>query len=41
MVFLMMGAWPMFGFFGLDVLLLYFAFRAQLPPRRAPTSRSR
>ncbi|MGH6725282.1 MAG: DUF2244 domain-containing protein, partial [Pseudolabrys sp.] len=21
--FLMMGAWPVFGFFGLDVLLLY------------------
>lgn len=27
-VFLMMGAWPVFGFFGLDVLLVYFAFRA-------------
>ena len=27
MVFLMMGAWPVFGFFGLDVLLLYLAFR--------------
>jgi uncharacterized membrane protein len=25
--FLLMGAWPVFGFFGLDVLLLYFAFR--------------
>ena len=25
--FLMMGAWPIFGFFGLDVLLLYLAFR--------------
>ena len=23
-----MGAWPIFGFFGLDVALLYFAFRA-------------
>ena len=22
-----MGAWPVFGFFGLDVLLLYWAFR--------------
>ena len=22
------GAWPVFGFFGLDVLLVYFAFRA-------------
>ena len=28
MVFLMIGAWPVFGFFGLDVLLLYWAFRA-------------
>jgi uncharacterized membrane protein len=27
MMFLMMGAWPVFGFFGLDVLLLYWAFR--------------
>ncbi|MGI8525792.1 MAG: DUF2244 domain-containing protein [Pseudolabrys sp.] len=27
MVFLLMGAWPVFGFFGLDVLLLYWAFR--------------
>ena len=27
MVFLMLGAWPVFGFFGLDVLLLYAAFR--------------
>ena len=25
--FLMVGAWPIFGFFGLDVLLLYWAFR--------------
>jgi uncharacterized membrane protein len=25
--FLLMGAWPIFGFFGLDVLLLYWAFR--------------
>lgn len=25
--FLSMGAWPVFGFFGLDVLLLYLAFR--------------
>jgi uncharacterized membrane protein len=28
MVFLMLGAWPVFGFFGLDVLLVYGAFRA-------------
>ena len=27
MVFLWMGAWPVFGFFGLDALLIYFAFR--------------
>jgi uncharacterized membrane protein len=27
MVFLIMGAWPVFGFFGLDVLLIYWAFR--------------
>ena len=27
MVFLAMGAWPVLGFFGLDVLLLYVAFR--------------
>jgi uncharacterized membrane protein len=25
--FLMMGAWPVFGFFGLDVALIYLAFR--------------
>ncbi|MEM8799747.1 MAG: DUF2244 domain-containing protein [Pseudomonadota bacterium] len=25
--FLIKGAWPVFGFFGLDVLLLYWAFR--------------
>src|SRR3974390_497177 len=25
--FLMMGAWPVFGFLGLDVLAIYFAFR--------------
>ena len=28
LVFLVMGAWPVFGFFGLDVLLIYLAFRA-------------
>src|SRR3954465_5905338 len=27
MVFLMMGAWPVFGFFGLDVLAIWWAFR--------------
>lgn len=25
--FLMIGAWPVFGFFGLDVLLIYIAFK--------------
>lgn len=25
--FLLQGAWPVFGFFGLDILLLYMAFR--------------
>jgi uncharacterized membrane protein len=25
--FWLMGAWPVFGFFGLDVLAIYFAFR--------------
>ena len=31
--FWMMGAWPVFGFFGLDVLLVYWAFRVNF--RRA------
>ena len=26
-LFLLLGAWPVLGFFGLDVLLLYWAFR--------------
>jgi uncharacterized membrane protein len=26
-VFLLMGAWPVFGFLGLDVLIVYIAFR--------------
>lgn len=26
--FLLMGAWPVLGFFGLDVLLIYWAFKA-------------
>ncbi|MCB1521014.1 MAG: DUF2244 domain-containing protein [Hyphomicrobiaceae bacterium] len=25
--FLLVGAWPVFGFFGLDVLLIFFAFK--------------
>jgi uncharacterized membrane protein len=28
MAFLLIGAWPVFGFFGLDVALIYLAFRA-------------
>lgn len=27
MVFFLMGAWPVFGFFGLDVALIYYAFK--------------
>lgn len=27
MLFLAIGAWPVFGFFGLDVLLIWFAFK--------------
>src|SRR5690606_33713828 len=27
MMFLVIGAWPVFGFLGLDVLLVYVAFR--------------
>jgi uncharacterized membrane protein len=35
MVFVLMGAWPVFGFFGLDVLLVYIAFRANFRAARA------
>jgi uncharacterized membrane protein len=28
MIFVLIGAWPVFGFLGLDVLLIYLAFRA-------------
>jgi uncharacterized membrane protein len=35
MVFLMHGAWPIFGFFGLDVLLVYWAFRINYRTARA------
>jgi uncharacterized membrane protein len=34
-VFISIGAWPVFGFFGLDVLLVYFAFRANFRAARA------
>ena len=33
--FVLMGAWPIFGFFGLDVLLIYVAFRASYRSARA------
>lgn len=35
LMFLSMGAWPVFGFFGLDVLLLYLALRANFRAARA------
>jgi uncharacterized membrane protein len=35
MIFLIAGAWPIFGFFGLDVLLVYWAFRANYRSARA------
>jgi uncharacterized membrane protein len=33
--FLMMGAWPVFGFFGLDVLAIYWAFKVNFRSARA------
>ncbi len=35
LLFLVLGAWPVFGFFGLDVLLIYWAFRANFRAARA------
>lgn len=35
LVFLKMGAWPIFGFFGLDVVLIYLAFRWNYHAARA------
>jgi uncharacterized membrane protein len=35
MAFVLMGAWPVCGFFGLDVLLVYLAFRANFRSARA------
>jgi uncharacterized membrane protein len=35
MMFLLLGAWPVFGFLGLDVLLVYWAFRANFRAARA------
>jgi uncharacterized membrane protein len=34
-VCVLIGAWPVFGFFGLDVLLVYFALRANFRSARA------
>ena len=34
-VFLSLGAWPIFGFFGLDVLLVFLAFRLNYHAGRA------
>ena len=34
-LFVLLGAWPIFGFFGLDVLLIYWAFRANYRTARA------
>jgi uncharacterized membrane protein len=34
-MFLLLGAWPVFGFLGLDVLLVYWAFRANFRSARA------
>src|SRR5258708_30116050 len=33
-VFLSVGAWPVIGFFGIDVVLVYWAFRASYGDRR-------
>lgn len=35
LAFLLMGAWPVFGFFGLDVLAIYWAFRINFQSGRA------
>src|SRR3954449_13097225 len=35
LAFLLMGAWPVFGFFGLDVLAIYWAFRINFRSGRA------
>src|ERR1700704_3860632 len=35
LAFLLMGAWPVFGFFGLDVLAIYWAFKVNFRDARA------
>ncbi len=34
-VFLLLGAWPVFGFFGLDMFIVWWAFRANFRAARA------
>jgi uncharacterized membrane protein len=35
LAFLLMGAWPVFGFFGVDVLVIYWAFRVNFRDAKA------
>jgi uncharacterized membrane protein len=35
LVFLLIGAWPVFGFFGLDVLVIWWAFRINFRDAKA------
>ena len=35
LAFLLMGAWPVFGFFGLDILVIWWAFRINFRRARA------
>ncbi|WP_417667853.1 DUF2244 domain-containing protein [Roseibium sp.] len=35
LLFLAIGAWPVFGFFGLDVILIWYAFRRNYADARA------
>ena len=41
MVFFIAGAWPVVGFLGLDVLLVYWAFRVNYRAAPPPSRRSR
>src|SRR5258708_19611633 len=36
LAFLLMGAWPVLGFFGLDALAIYWAFRINFRHAKAP-----
>src|SRR3954471_6794755 len=35
LAFLLMGAWPVFGFFGLDLLVIYWAFKVNYRDAKA------